>query len=144
MRSGWKPGLVFDLGMEPRCYWETYGALKHSGSLIKTLDQVRLEALARLVRELSENAHHHGDVTSPGRLCCYLPDLTFELRIDGPAFDSKKHAAALDSGGLHTSNEVLARAGGTWSCMYESGQNVYKISFDGAPHADGESDDLAE
>ena len=71
--------------MEPRRYWETCGALKHSGPLIKTLVQVRLEALARLVRELSENAHHHGGVTSPGRLCCHLPELTFELRIGGPA-----------------------------------------------------------
>lgn len=139
-----KPDLVFDLSMEPRHYWKTYDALNRNDLLIETLGDVQMEALARLVRELSKNAHHHGRVTSPGSLGCYLPELTFELRIGGPAFDSKKQAAILDSGGLYTSDKVLALAGGAWNYMYESGQNVYEISYSGTSHADGESDDLAK
>lgn len=55
-----EPDVSVDLFMEPERYWETYNALKHDGAIAKALGKDRLEALARLVRELSENAFHTG------------------------------------------------------------------------------------
>lgn len=83
-------------------------------------------------------------MTSPGKLIGHLSLLRFELRLGGPAFDSKKQASGRNTGGLYSSDAVLTHAGGTWSHQYTSGWNVYKIHFDGAPIADGDADDLAE
>lgn len=135
------PDVSLDLLMHPQHYWETYNALKRDGVIAQALGEDRLEALARLVRELSQNARHHGNVTSQGKLTGYLALQTFELRLGGPAFNSKKHAAAGNTGGLYSSNAVLNQAGGTWSYRYESGWNVYTIHF---ADADGDADDMAE
>jgi len=144
MSADRKPDVNLDLIMGPRSYWGTYDALKRDGAIAMVLGEERLEALARLVRELSENAWHHGHVTPQGMLIGHLSLLTFELRLGGPAFDSKKQAAGRNTGGLYSSDVVLTQAGGTWSHRYDSGWNVYKIKFDGAPIADGDADDLAE
>jgi hypothetical protein len=115
-----------------------------SQSLAESLGAERLEALARLVRELCENACHHGHTTVPGRLTGDLSAATFELHLGGPAFDSVARAAILESGGLYSSGAVLARAGGTWTYRYQPGWNIFEIRFDGAVPTKGATDELAE
>ncbi len=144
MTDGPKPDINFDLNMVPEHYWKVYDALKLNGALAKALGPQRLEALARLIRELSENAYHHGQVTSPGKLSGHRSFLTFELRFGGSAFDSKEEAVSRNTGGLYTSNVMLNQAGGSWNHRYEFGWNIYKISFNDAPIGNGELDDLAE
>ncbi|MCK5806744.1 MAG: hypothetical protein KAI66_28205, partial [Lentisphaeria bacterium] len=87
-----EPDVSLDLIMEPEHYWETYNAVKRDGAIAEALGEDRLEALARLVRELSENACHHGHVTSQGKLTGHLSLQMFELRLGRPAFDSKTKA----------------------------------------------------
>ncbi len=121
--------LDLELSMEPERYWEIYGRLCGDPALVLSLGAARLEALARLVRELCENARHHGKASAPGRLTGDLPALVFELRLGGRAFDSVAEAAVRTTGGLHSSQVVLTAAGGAWRYRNESGWNVFELRF---------------
>lgn len=131
--------------MAPEHYWTVYEELKTDESIAAALNEGQLEALARLVRELSENAYHHGGARLSGKLMGWLSTAVFELRLGGQSFDSKAQAAKQDTGALYSSNAALVRAGGSWSHRVESGWNVYQVRFSsGAVEANGEANDVAE
>ncbi|MFC1611154.1 hypothetical protein ACFL6C_09355 [Myxococcota bacterium] len=123
------PDLHLTLRIDPEDCWRTYEMLVANESLIRSLGRARLEALARLVRELSLNTYHHGGPGSSGSLSGDLGQRSFEVRFCSEPFDSVAQAQKSQTGGLFSGSVVLAEAGGIWEYRWHGGWNIYEIRF---------------
>lgn len=86
------PDLCLTLHLDPELCWTTCEMLVADEALIQSLGRARLEALARLVRELSLNAYRYGDPGSSGRLSGDLGQRSFEARFCSEPFDGVAQA----------------------------------------------------